>query len=245
MLRTAGIVCASNGLGFALTAALETHKLTDLVGVGSFVLAAADLFLKAKRRGDLRAMLLDSSVMVWGVRLAGFLFARVIRLGHDARLSSFFREPGEPFLDKTRSFFPVKLAGFWAIQALWPMLCLIPLTLLHASPVAPSSALSNACTGLAAAAIGIEAIADWQKYSYRNNPANAKHWCDKGLWALARYPNYFAETLFWAAVWAASAGGLSITNSVISLFSPCFVYFLLNHVSGAYRKHLNSCELHS
>ena len=43
-LRNVGaVVAASNLIGFGITAVFETHKITDLVGVGAFVAATTSL----------------------------------------------------------------------------------------------------------------------------------------------------------------------------------------------------------
>ena len=74
--------------------------------------------------------------VLWGVRLAGYLFHRVLSLGEDKRLHSFYRRPNEGFLDPKKSFFPLKLAGFWLIQAAWAFVCLLPVTYLNSLSVA-------------------------------------------------------------------------------------------------------------
>jgi hypothetical protein len=77
-----------------------------------------------------------SPQILWGIRLAGYLFHRVLCLGEDKRLHSFYRRPNEGFLDRKKSFFPLKLAGFWTIQAAWAFVCLLPVTYLNSLSVA-------------------------------------------------------------------------------------------------------------
>lgn len=203
------VVGACNLAGFACTAVLETHKLTDLVGAGSFVVAAFSL---SRRNGLLnletfknfrksRQLLINGVVMIWGSRLASFLFGRVLHVGEDKRLKPFFRKPEEKYLDAEKSLFPLKLASFWAIQAMWGWMCMIPIALLNSKE--SGSQLSKGIrsnkflrygsliipffAGLGG--IIIESVADYQKYKYRNNKANDNHWCDVGLWSLSRHPN--------------------------------------------------------
>ena len=46
-----------------------------------------------------KSLLLTAMVTVWGVRLAGFLFNRVLQVGKDARLDRFFpKDHNEPLL---------------------------------------------------------------------------------------------------------------------------------------------------
>ena len=68
------------------------------------------------------------AVTLWGSRLAGYLFWRVLQTGKDARLSQFFpKDDKEPFLFG-QSQYPLKLAGFWSVQSLWSWIVLLPVT---------------------------------------------------------------------------------------------------------------------
>lgn len=214
--QTALVVGGANAVGFALTAGFQMHHLTDLVGVGSFVLATARLSsinpaFQLKNIPDSRLVLVNLAVGVWGTRLASYLFHRILHIHEDKRLNKFFPQPGEGFFDRTKSNFPIGLGMFWSIQALWGMICLLPVTLLNAAPLdhvqlslqQGSQALQKAINlpgGIAkmlvclpilgmGAGLAIEAIADYQKYKFRSNAANDGKWCDVGLWSMSRYPN--------------------------------------------------------
>lgn len=139
-----------NAVGFAMTALLETHKLTDLVGAGSFVAATLTMSYQNQLiKGSIfnmqspKLVLVNLGVILWGTRLATYLFSRVLQVGEDKRLNKFFRKPGEPYFDKNGSFYPVKLASFWTIQAAWGFLCLLPVTLLNAIPTTLSNGQPN------------------------------------------------------------------------------------------------------
>jgi hypothetical protein len=111
-LKHVGLVIGGcNFVGYAVSAAFETHKITDLVGVGSFVAAAISLTLRNPEllskvavkspflaeqqirigplhlcRGTARVFIANSLVIIWGARLSTYLFNRVIQLGEDKRL---------------------------------------------------------------------------------------------------------------------------------------------------------------
>ena len=110
------VIGGCNLVGFIASAAFETHKITDLVGVGSFVAAAISLSLRnpaiftrmkvtdalGKGEGALgklmnigklnldlgtaRVLIVNSLVIIWGARLSTYLFHRVLKLGEDKRL---------------------------------------------------------------------------------------------------------------------------------------------------------------
>lgn len=195
-----GIIGGCNLVGFCATAFLETHKITDLVGVGSFACATLSLSHRSglfqlsnlHQIGNLRLYTINGLVTLWGIRLSTYLFNRVLQVGEDKRLKPFFRERDESFLDQQKSFFPLKLASFWSIQAMWGFICMLPVTILNSVPaVKVSSKLWTVLlpSSLGAAGFVIECLADYQKNKYRSDPKNDSHWCDTGLWKYSRHPN--------------------------------------------------------
>jgi steroid 5-alpha reductase family enzyme len=99
-------------------------------------------------------------VMLWGVRLSGFLLFRILKTGKDDR-----------FDDKRDHFF--KFLGFWVFQMLWVWIVSLPVTILNSpnvsyGPNGGGSSYFNAASdivGVVFFAIGFlaEAIADVQK----------------------------------------------------------------------------------
>lgn len=247
ILHVGGVIAACNAVGYVLSAAYETHKLTDLTGAGSFVVAAIFLSVANNSINDLsnfkfsRVNLVNLGVMIWGTRLSLYLFHRVLQLGEDKRLNKFYREKGEPWFDSKRSNYPIRLSFFWFLQALWGFLGMLPVTFLNSSSFnlkVPSDRSPFALAAFWTPIIGIfggillEAVADYQKSAYRNNQKNAKHWCDEGLFSLSRYPNYFGEILCWWSIYLSCLPSLSLSQAVVSLLSPVFTTFLLLKVSG-------------
>lgn len=100
--HVAAVVASCNAAGYVATAAFEFHHITDLVGVGSFVVATATLsyknglitqVLNVKSLGALatlpaaRLLLINAGVAVWGSRLATYLFTRVLQVDYCQLLS--------------------------------------------------------------------------------------------------------------------------------------------------------------
>ena len=126
--HTALVIGSSNLVCFGLTTVFETHKLTDLVGVGSFVLATASLSHKYEifiKPTNIRIALINSLVIMWGARLSTHLFSRVLNTHEDKRLRPLFKEKDEGWFDSLKSNYPIKLLGFWSIQALWGIICMV------------------------------------------------------------------------------------------------------------------------
>ena len=158
---------------------------------------------------------------------------RSLTSGEDTRLKMFFKgRDDEPWFTGP-SRFPLKLAGFWTLQSLWSIFCLLPITALHASsPAGPVSPLQLACLGSALAAWAYESVADLQKHRYRaqRKEEGTSRWCDVGLWKLSRHPNYAGEMLVWWSFW----GLTTVTNpaNAWTVVSPLFITWLLTSVSG-------------
>ena len=77
----------------------------------------------------------------------------------------------------------------------------------------------------------LEVVADYQKYTFRSNPANHDKWISHGLWSVVRYPNYLGEILLWTGLFI-SASSTFKGADYLSVISPLFVAFLLTKVSG-------------
>lgn len=57
-----------------------------------------------------KSLLVTAMISLWGARLAGYLFYRILQTGQDKRLNQFFpQKPDEPFLTG-----PSRCAAFWA-----------------------------------------------------------------------------------------------------------------------------------
>lgn len=267
-LTIIALVGGINVVGFLITAITKTHKITDLLGAGSFVVATVHMtFLNVEEKSKNLVGIVNVLVIVWGVRLAGYLFYRILHTHEDKRLSKFFPKPNEGYLDKSQSNFPIGLGIFWTLQSLWALILLIPVVYINSLPWTTSTAsvtesivavlhdllplgltVNNIRTplesciefggfvchllGITGMIVGftIEALADYQKYTYKENQKIEKakkkkearqagsqdhpnhseeteeeeeedHWCDYGLWKYSQFPNYFGELLFWWSVY--------------------------------------------
>mmetsp|Transcript_18779 Transcript_18779/g.25787 ORF Transcript_18779/g.25787 Transcript_18779/m.25787 type:complete len:324 (+) Transcript_18779:82-1053(+) len=250
LLFSGGVIGGLNLAGFAVTAALETHKLTDLVGAGSFVASAVLCARRAAGPGGvgalpLRAALLAGAGAAWGTRLAGYLFRRVLYVGGDDRLDSFYPEEGEGWFNWEKSFYPVKLSGFWVIQAAWGWLVSAPVTLAIFNAASPNAGAAQAAAArrlgwggalsLAAFVGGLllEWVADQQKWVFKKKEENKGKWIETGVWRYSRHPNYFGETAVWWGLLGLAAPLLRGPGQLaLGLASPLFTTLLLTQVSG-------------
>lgn len=238
-LALGGLVAlGTNTVGFLIAAITKTHKITDLVGTGTFAVAAWATHIAATRANNLsvfepnKPLFLTLAVTAWSIRLGGYLFYRVLKTKTDKRFDDFYAKEGEPWIVGP-SMFPLKLAGFWSIQALWAFTVLLPVTTANAA--AANIAMGPwgwIGFGLFMGAWAFEATADFQKNAFKNKPENKGEFMHVGLYRLCQYPNYFGEIMCWIVMWAWAGFPTVFVNYPWIIISPVFTTLLLRYVSG-------------
>lgn len=216
ILLALGISFAIQIFFFIFAASFKTDKVTDLSYGLTFILIAA--YFLVTNETTTSNILLASMVIVWGLRLAAYLFIRILRTKTDMRF------------DGIRESFS-KFAGFWTLQGLsvWA----ISLPTIYFLNSAPSELTTLSYIGLAVWTMGIliEAIADQQKFVFKNNKDNKDKFIKSGLWGISRHPNYLGEMLLW---WGIFIYTLPIISGwgYLTIFGPIFITVLLLFVSG-------------
>ncbi|KAJ1636239.1 hypothetical protein T492DRAFT_960604 [Pavlovales sp. CCMP2436] len=226
------VIGGFNLLGFAATlvAPAKAEKVTDLLGTGAIAASAIATFALSPFPLSLRKVLVTAAVVSWGVRLAGFLFYRVLRTGGDTRLEQYFETVSS-------------MAAFWGVSALWGWLTALPTTLLCFSPAAarPLGPIAIVAAAVFCSAFAAEAVSDWQKWHWKQDPNHADHWCDVGLWSQCRHPNYASELTIWPSIFLLAAPGLvQVSGSAVArvggvaaaALCPIFVALVILKVSG-------------
>jgi steroid 5-alpha reductase family enzyme len=206
-----------NAAFFAFAATHKTDVVTDLSYSLSFaVLAIALLFLGAREPAQLLASLL---VLVWAVRLGGYLFRRILRIKVDHRF------------DEMRDR-PLRFARFWILQAIAVPVVMLPVSYLLGQDDAPGFG-PWLIAGAAIWLIGllIEAVSDAQKSAFKATQENRERFITSGLWRYSRHPNYFGEMLVWWGLFIFSVPFLSGAAFAV-VIGPVFITLLLLFVSG-------------
>lgn len=81
------------------------------------------------------------------------------------------------------------------------------------------------------AGFALEAIADYQKYTFRSDPANSNKWIEHGVWSILRHPNYLGEILLWFGLFLSASSTFKGWENM-SVLSPIFVSLILTKLSG-------------
>jgi steroid 5-alpha reductase family enzyme len=215
---------------FAIAYLCQFDKVTDLAGtMNFFVLAILSLIVQGIYSS--RSILVTCLVIVWAIRLGGYLLRRVIARGKDERF--------DEMRANCLNFF-----GFWIFQIFWVFFVSLPVILLNSGDdLSPSDFGGKAqdFIGLFVWICGfcIEWAADDTKdHFYNDKQARSRQGQQQilanGVWKYSRHPNYFGEILCWI--------GITIIASVcfieeqkwfyVSLISPFFTFLILMFLSG-------------
>jgi len=194
----------------------KTDKLTDLSYGLTFILLAWLAFLI--NAYSPWKLLLVIMITLWGLRLAGYLFIRILKTKKDKRF------------DSIRESFP-RFFSFWVLQGIsvWIIL-LSTLIFLNKTPV--YSTLTVIGIFIWAIGIGLEATADQQKYAFSRKAENKGRWISSGLWRYSRHPNYFGEIACWLGIYLLTFSSLPGFDKLIAVASPLFIAFLIIFVTG-------------
>ena len=210
---------------FMVACTCKFDTVTDFAGGTNFVVLAI-LSMVLAGTYHWRQILVTVFVIVWGLRLSGYLLYRIIKIGEDKR-----------FDDKRSD--PVRFAIFWIFQAVWVFTVSLPVMFINAPDSSTFYADQNYFTamdiigsGLFAIGLLSEAVSDQQKFAFRNNPSNSGKWCDVGLWSLSRHPNYFGEICLWIGIFVVSTSICGNGGKWTGILSPLFTASILLFLSG-------------
>jgi steroid 5-alpha reductase family enzyme len=217
ILLSFAVALGVNGAFFAVAAVQRTDVVTDLSYSLTFaLLAVVLLFTGAREPVQLVASLF---VIVWAVRLGGYLFKRILRIKVDHRFDGMREEP-------------LRFARFWLLQAITVAVVMLPVSYLLDRDHPPGFG-AWAVVGAAVWLVGllIEAVADAQKSAFRAKEENRGHFIANGLWRYSRHPNYFGEMLVWWGLFVYAVPVLHGAAFAV-VAGPVFITLLLLFVSG-------------
>ena len=200
----------------------KTERFYDLTG-GLTYLTVVAFSLWAGSQSELpslRELIVSLLVVIWSLRLSGFLYLRIHRTGKDGRFDQL----------KTS---PIRFLVPWTLQGLWVFLTMIAVIVINTqADSAPDLEIWDG-VGLLIWIIGfgIEAVADYQKTVFNSESNNQGKWIESGLWSYSRHPNYLGEILLWTGI---AFFGISCFTGLerVAWISPIFIYILLTKISG-------------
>lgn len=208
-------------LMYLLALRLKDNSIVDIGwGIGFIIVAITTLFIS----GDLypRQLLVTSIVIVWGLRLAIYIFIRNRGRGEDYRYRQWREQWGKNIY--WRSYLQV-----FMLQGFLLFVIALPVIRTNFSDNRNLTVLDGIGFVIWLTGFLFEAIGDYQMMRFKSDPANKGMIMRHGLWKYTRHPNYFGEALLWWGVFIISIGAGSI---YVSVLSPIVLTWLLLKVSG-------------
>ena len=205
---------------FLVSVLAKRNDVADIAWGLGFAVVAWTAFALAPQP-DIRALLVNGLVSIWGFRLAYHIYRRNRNKPEDSRYQDMRKKWGNSVY--IRSYINIFLSqGF--------------LLLLIATPVVFANGLSAPFAwwhgaGLVVWVIGFffEAVGDAQLSSFIKEPSNKGKLMRLGLWRYTRHPNYFGEvTQWWGIFLIALVGGWSW----LGVIGPLTITILILKVSG-------------
>ncbi len=167
-----------------------------------------------------RLCLIAALLLIWGLRLGGFLFQTRLRKGVvDKR-----------YVELSANWKIAKSLGFFLnfqLQGVFVMLVSLPFLWIGSDASAQLNWLDAIAVILILFAILAESVADYQLYAFQQskNPGV----CNKGLWQYSRHPNYFFEWCVWLGF---SLFALNSWPGLFALISPLTLYLIMTKITG-------------
>lgn len=219
------IVCSSvflyMNLLFLLAVILKKNDIVDISWGLGFILITG-LFLMLVPEYSLRRLLVSAFVIIWGFRLAIYIFIRNKGKKEDFRYAQWKKEWGKHW--KLRSYLQV-----FILQGFFMLTIAYPLFLLTQSQAKTLNYIDLIGILIWLTGFFFEAVGDHQMFQFKQNPLNKGKIMDRGLWKYTRHPNYFGESAMW---WGIFIIILNVQWGWIAVFSPLIITTLLLKVSG-------------
>jgi len=175
--------------------------------------------------GDLTARdwLMLAIVVVWGLRLGGFLMWRKWGEPEDYRYAAMRAKRPASFPYRSLvTVFLLQAVLLWVVA--WPVAAAIGASDPGGIGVIEVVALLIAATGLV-----FESLGDLQLARFKADPSNTGKVLDSGLWRYTRHPNYFGDAMVW---WGVGLIGVTTPGGWWSIVGPILITVLLMRVSG-------------
>lgn len=182
ILKSIGIYAFTDLIvGFCISVFTGSHVHLDLLGTGAFALAAVPYLQSSVER----IRWSSAAIVVWGSKLALFLFYRTTKVKHDTRLTDLLSTTGGSF-------------QFWFITLIWNIMASLPYLMGLGSDRENSVALVSGGI-LYSMGLAIESIADIQKYLFKQQQTGSQ-FCNIGLWKHSQHPNWFGNLVLWTGI---------------------------------------------
>jgi steroid 5-alpha reductase family enzyme len=120
----------------------------------------------------------------------------------------------------------------WVIYSIFYVLMVCPcLFRLESGTTIPWGLGGKSAIGVQAFGLLLEALADYQKSTFKATPGNRGQWCHVGVWKVSTHPNYLGELLFWYGTYF--AGMAAYTKPLDWILATLGLLFITLVMKGA------------
>ena len=162
---------------------------------------------------NLRKAIILFFLLVWSLRLAGYLYWTRVRLK--------FQDKRYQELSTEWAFPKIYFLGHYCFQGILMSIIALPFYHVGTNNQVVFSWTDYAASVLFLIAFFFESLSDWQLTKHKKYTSKV---CDKGLWKYSRHPNYFFEWLIWVSF---SIFSLGAEYGYFSVISPlCLLYIV-------------------
>lgn len=195
----------------------QNAAVVDLGWALSIIVIGIYTFMQMERGNWVHSIFLEL-LLIWAIRLGGFLFYTRLLPGHiDGRYAAI-----------SQSFSSYEALNFlvnYQVQALLASLFVFALHAAFSGKRYPTPLVIVAATCCLAGLVG-EAMADYQLFSFKDSGASGI--CDVGLWHYSRHPNYFFELLFWVGF---AMTGLRSYKLLYGFITPLSLWVIMTYIT--------------
>ncbi|MGC6472183.1 MAG: DUF1295 domain-containing protein [Parvibaculales bacterium] len=226
-LISALVIAVMMGFVWLISIPLKDVSIVDSFWGFGFGLSSLGVFLLSDGMKSTAQIILLTVVIVWSLRLGGYLFWRWSQEEEeDGRYQAMRKKRPLFWLQSIYIVFIFQGLLMWVIAL--PVTHTLAFNHTTTEPVTPL-----ALFGLVVALAGliIETISDWQLVGFRANPDNQGKILETGLWGRSRHPNYFGDATFWWGVWIICCAISPL--AVYFVFAPAMMNYLIVKISGA------------
>lgn len=228
MIGAAAVIAVLMAFTWLVSIPAKNVSIVDIVwGLGfAFVALSVAIRSSVDESPTVRSGILVAMVVLWGVRLGGYLALRNSGMGEDRRYVA-MRSKFDPGFWWKSLFVVFVLQGVM----MWVVSSPVQVALSQMAEAASSKVTAFDVIGVALWLLGIvfETVGDAQLARFKEDPANAGAVMDRGLWKYTRHPNYFGDFCVWWGIYFVCANVPAARWGVVG---PLLMTWLLTRVSG-------------
>lgn len=206
---------------FLMSVEQGRNDIADVAWGLGFVVMAWVSFVITGQSG-IRAVLVNSLVTIWGLRLAWYIHRRNSGKPEDYRYRKWREDWGKWFY--FRSYMQV-----FMLQGIFLFMISLPVIFVNESTDTPPGLVDLAGIMVWLTGFFFEVVGDAQLSRFRRNPANKGKLIQTGLWKYTRHPNYFGEVTQWWGIWVFT---IATDKALMGLIGPATITLLILFVSG-------------